>query len=82
MDIPVLMTVNDSWTSSCLSATQDSNHKMMDYKQSQKHNIVLTEKMGQLQPERTSLFKGHGNNIHHFSSLSEDPVKRPKPTLT
>lgn len=25
MDIPVLMTVNDSWTSSCLSATQSQN---------------------------------------------------------
>lgn len=48
MDIPVLMTVNDSWTSSCLSATQDSNHKMMDYKQFSKHYTVLTEKMGQI----------------------------------
>lgn len=46
MDIPVLMTVSDSWTSSCLSATQDSVRRMMDYKQSkQKHYIVLSEIM-------------------------------------
>lgn len=46
MDILLFMAVSDSWTSSCSSATQDSIHQMMDYKQSQKHYNVLKEKMG------------------------------------